>query len=435
MLTIRMLICSLCLLATTVAAGTVSEMPRIVVDRSGQRAVFRAGAGGPEFVVRGVNFVRLRRGDHATFEAVPLEAKAGESATQANGDCYDPQKAEEMLAFLQSSGLNTVRVFIIGRNTANPGIAGPADSTAALYEPYMANVLDFLARARNHGIYVLPTFGDGELPRNDYFRKRFGGGGNRLYLTSEGIAAKREYVCEFLRYIQSRRPELMGTLLGVQMQNELNLDGKGWPFDQKSGTITTANGKSYDLANGKQRQALMDDGIVFYLDTMASAVRGVDPDMLVCEGIFTMRAVGKDPAKDIGPGPEFAGDRRWPPTLETLSRSKLDFLDVHFYRTRKDETVADAFSRDMETVRFSGATAAAILKGKPVILGEFGAFRFADPTWASACGNLLAIRDEAIRRGMSGWLLWTYDTFEQKELIPGMTGGGEFLRKLGAENK
>ena len=430
MLTIRMITCSLCLVAATVAAGTDREMPRIVVDRSGQRAVFRAGAGGPEFVVKGVNFVRLRRGDHATFEAVPLQAKASESATQANGDCYDPQKAETMLAFLQSSDLNTVRVFIIGRSAANPGIAGPEGTTAALYELYMANVLDFLARARNHGIYVLPTFGDGELPRNEYFRKRFGGDGNRLYLTSEGIAAKREYVCEFLRYIQSRRPELMGTLLGVQMQNELHLDGKDWPFDGKSGTVTTANGKAYDLADRKQRQALMDDGIVYYLDQMVDAVHGVDPGLLVCEGIFTMRAVGKDPAKDVGPGPEFAGDRRWPPTLEVLSRSKLDFLDVHFYRTRKDETVADAFAHDMETVRFAGTTAATILKGKPVILGEFGAFRFAETSWTAAQKNLLAIRGEAMQRGMSGWLLWTYDCFEQKELYPGMTEGGEFLKRL-----
>ena len=164
--------------------------------------------------------------------------------------------------------------------------------------------------------------------------------------------------------------------------------------------------------------------------TMADAVHAIDPGLLVCEGIFTMRAVGKDPAKDVGPSPVFAGDRRWPPTLETLSRSKLDFLDVHFYRTRKDETVADAFARDMETVRFSGATMTTILKGKPVILGEFGAFRFAESSWTTAQENLTAIRDEAIRRGMSGWLLWTYDCFEQKELYPGMTEGGDFLKRL-----
>ncbi|NLH17639.1 MAG: hypothetical protein GX455_13770 [Phycisphaerae bacterium] len=398
------------------------------MDRTGQRAMFRVGAGGPEFVVKGVNFVRLRRGDHSTFEAVPLESKAPEAP---NGDCYDPQKAEAMLAFVQSVRLNTVRVFIIGRSAANPGIAGPEGTTTALYEPYMANVLDFLERAEKHGIYVLPTFGDGELPRNEYFRKRLGGGGNRIYLTSEGIAAKREYVREFLQFIQSRRPELMATLLGVQMQNELHLDGKSWPFDAVNGTVTSANGKTYDLSNARQRQALMDEGIVYYLDAMTDAVHKIDPKLLVCEGIFTMRAVGKNPDTDLGPGPEFAGDRRWPPTLETLSRSKLDFLDVHFYRTRTNESVADAFARDMETVRFVGATAAAILKDKPVILGEFGAFQFAESSWTAAQENLLSIRDEAMYRGMSGWLLWTYDTFEQTELMPGMTDGGELLRRLG----
>lgn len=214
------------------------------------------------------------------------------------------------------------------------------------------------------------------------------------------------------------------------MQNELSLDGKGWPFDGISGSVTTANGKTYDLADKGQRQALMDDGIVYYLDTMADAVHEVDPGLLVCEGIFTMRAVGKDPAKDVGPSPAFAGDRRWPPTLETLSRSKLNFLDVHFYRTRKDETVTNAFARDMESVRFVGATAAAILKGKPVILGEFGAFRLAETSWTTAQENLMAIRDKAMRYGMSGWLLWTYDCFEQKELYPGMTDGGAFLTQL-----
>lgn len=433
MVTINVLTCSLCLLAVTVTVESDpgKEMPRIVVDRSRSRAMFRAGTGGPELVVKGVNYVRLRKGDHSTFDAVPLQAKAGESAEQINAECYDPRKAEAMLEIIQSAGLNTVRVFIIGRSKANPGIAGPEGTTAALYEPYMVNVLDFLGRARKYGVYVLPTFGDGELPRNEYFRKRFSGGGNRIYLTTEGIAAKREYVCEFLRYIQSRRPELMATLLGVQMQNELYLDGKSWPFDGASGTVTTANGKGYDLADARQRQALMDDGIVFYHDAMVEAVHGVDPGLLVCEGIFTMRAVGKDPARDIGPSPAFAGDRRWPPTLETLSRSKLDFLDVHFYRTRKNESVADAFARDMETVRFSGSTAGTILKGKPVILGEFGAFQFAEQSWTAAQENLLSIRDEAIRRGMSGWLLWTYDTFEQTELMPGMTDGGELLKRLG----
>ena len=57
------------------------------------------------------------------------------------------------------------------------------------------------------------------------------------------------------------------------IRNELHLDGKGWPFDATSGTVTTANGKVYDLADGKQRQALMDVGIVYYLDQMVEGTQ------------------------------------------------------------------------------------------------------------------------------------------------------------------
>ena len=43
-------------------------------------------------------------------------------------------------------------------------IAGDYDTTKALHEPYMENVLDFLRRATRHLIRVFPTFGDGEVP-------------------------------------------------------------------------------------------------------------------------------------------------------------------------------------------------------------------------------------------------------------------------------
>ena len=80
---------------------------------------------------------------------------------------------------------------------------------------------------------------------------------------------------------------------------------------------------------------------------------------------------------------------------------RLEVLDVHFYRTRKDETVTDAFARDLESVRFVEGTAAGILKGKPVILGEFGVFRFAETSWTTAQKNLMAIRDEAMRHSIT----------------------------------
>ena len=80
-----------------------------------------------------------------------------------------------MFSTLSKTGYNTVRVFIIGRNPVNPGIGGDYDTTKALYEPYMENVIDFLRRATQHGIRVFPTFGDGGLPLNAYYRERLNG--------------------------------------------------------------------------------------------------------------------------------------------------------------------------------------------------------------------------------------------------------------------
>lgn len=59
-----------------------------------------------------------------------------------------------MFIALKEAGYNTVRVFVIGRNKINPGIAGDCNTTKALYEPYMANFLDFLRRATRHNIRV-----------------------------------------------------------------------------------------------------------------------------------------------------------------------------------------------------------------------------------------------------------------------------------------
>ena len=100
-----------------------------------------------------------------------------------------PRVPRPMFRTLAASGYNTVRVFIIGRNNFNPGIGGDYETTRGLYEPYMENVLDFLRRATRHNIRVFPTFGDGELPNNDYFLSRFGGNNkekNRFILTAEG---------------------------------------------------------------------------------------------------------------------------------------------------------------------------------------------------------------------------------------------------------
>ena len=103
---------------------------------------------------------------------------------------------------------------------------------------------------------------------------------------------------------------------------------------------------------------------------------------------------------------------------------------MHFYRTRRDEQVSDAFHKDMNGMAFFSEEMDAIRKTKPVILGEFGSFRHIDDSFAQAADNLLRIRDLAIEHHMMGIMMWTYDTFEQKRLYPAMEDKGTFLKKL-----
>ena len=91
-----------------------------------------------------------------------------------------------------------------------------------------------------------------------------------------------------------------------------------WPFTRKEGNFTAANGKTYDLSRIDQRQALMDEGYHHYHERIAAAVKAIDAEMLVAEGVFVPRAVGKDPEQHAGVWPGKTRDERYPPMLTTM---------------------------------------------------------------------------------------------------------------------
>ena len=419
-----------------VASGATAQAQLQPLERIG----IRPGEDGAQFVlkesetpffVKGFNYIRLRAaegkagGDHATFDA-------DTSSTKAH---YDPDRAEAMFSTLSKAGYNTVRVFIIGRSKINPGIAGDYDTTKALYEPYMENVLDFLRRATRHRIRVFPTFGDGGVPLNAYYRERVRGRGhnkNVFVLTEEGIAARVEHITSFLSYIKNNEPDLLPTLLGLECQNEAYLRANAWPFTEKEGTFKAANGKTYDLSKTDQRQALMDEGYRHYHQRIVTAVKAIDPEMLVAEGVFVPRAVGKDPKTHAGVWPGKTRDERYPPTLTAIGTGSLDFLDVHFYHVTPDpKKVAEQFRRNLGSTGFFSPEMAEIRKTKPVIMGEFGAFDHHEKTFAAAVDNLVQVRDLANKENVNGMLFWTYDCQEQERLYHATDDWELFYRKMG----
>jgi len=83
----------------------------------------------------------------------------------------------------------------------------------------------------------------------------------------------------------------------------------------------------------------------------------------------------------------------------------------------------------MENFGVSGPTP------KPLLMGEFGAFKFAYPSPAAAVPALLAWQRDSCRYGIDGWLLWTWDTDEQRELWNALSGGGIIDRTLSPKNR
>lgn len=428
---ISMAVIAFCGLSIPASVATGQEqiepLERIGIQASKDGAQFILKESGNTFFVKGFNYVRLR-GDHATFDADTRNTKSH----------YEPDRAEAMFSALSMAGYNTVRVFIIGRSKANPGIAGDYDTTKALYEPYMENVLDFLRRATRHGIRVFPAFGDGGVPLNAYYRQRLRGKGhnkNVLILTTDGIAARRKHITSFLSYIKDKEPALLPTLLGLQCQNEAYLRADQWPFNQKEGNFTAANGKTYDLSSTEQRQALMDEGYRHYHKRITAAVKAIDAEMLVAEGVFVPRAVGKDAKKHAGVWPGKTTDERYPPTLTTIGAGSLDFLDVHFYRTNRKESVDQAFRLNLGSTGFFTPNIADIRTRKPVIMGEFGAFDFVEKTFEEAVSNMACVRDLALKECINGMLYWTYDCFEQPKLYHAARDWELFVRKMGSFDK
>ncbi len=417
-------------MATTADCRSLEPLERIGIETGEGGAQFVLKESGKPFYVTGFNYIRLRSrdgrpgGDHSTFDA----------DTEFTQAAYEPDRAEAMFQTLEDAGYNTVRVFIIGRNSFNPGIGGDYTTTQGLYEPYMENVLDFLRRATRHNIRVFPTFGDGELPNNAYYLSLFGAGNhekNLLVLSKNGVDARVEYITSFLAYLKTKEPAVLPTLLGLQCQNEAYLRANQFPFSETKGSFTAANGKSYDLSSRESRQALMDEGYRYYYKRMVEAVKAIDPEMLVAEGVFVPAAVGKDPKEAAGLWPAKYRDKRYPPTLTSLGESPLDFLDVHFYRHNGRQTVEAAFKHSLASTGFFAPEMAVIRKSKPVIVGEFGAFDFMEKTFEEALDNMVIVRDLAQQVKVNGMLFWTYDCHEQAKLWHATEDWNLFLEKMG----
>ncbi len=394
-----------CFAGETAVLGTAPvriEKNALVLAATGQR-----------FEPRGFNLIRLDlegRGGHATFSPF----------------VYDRERTSTTLRQMASGGYNVVRVFINGFWGRRGTLLENAEADA-LSAAYLDNLADFLLQAGKCNVLVIPCFeGFPEAGPYGHFlttQVEHVQGASRNYLHPGFIAAKKAYLQDVIRGLRARDPATLRAVFCWDIMNEVCFPLSGAPFALDQGMVTPANGITYDLAIDKQR--LADEMAIYWVDQIVEAIRSEVPDALINANLFTYHAVGR-----TGPG-DFHQDQalwknRYPFRPTALLRSKADVIDIHFYSDSEE-----ALNNDLASVEHE-----ALLKGlaeqpgKALLVGEFGAFKTRFPQLPPAAKWASTLAAEFPKLGFQGWLYWTYDTDEQKELWNGMSGDGVIFRAL-----
>jgi hypothetical protein len=351
---------------------------------------------GRVFVARGWNYVRLG----------PQETAAGRILyhTTFNAGRYDAARAERALRSMRASGYNTVRVFL---NAVCLRGCLLDRRSGGLSRAYLEDLADFLRRAAAEHVYVLLTtdhipasgrYGDllqAEPPGNV-------AGVNLVYLTNGGIQASAEFWRDLVGTL-ARMGAPLETVLGYELQNEVTFAAGEPPLSLRTGTLRSPAGRVYRLSSPAGRRRLLTDGLVHWLDATRAAIHGVDPTALVGVGF----------AQPFVPDSLRARLAR-----AAIERSQADFVDVHAYPGVGLGFSAYATEAGFDTSR------------KPLLMGEFGAFKATYRTAADAAGALETRVLESCRYRFAGWLGWSWDTRDQPELWNALSAGGALRRAL-----
>ena len=379
------------------SASATSEPQAPIRHRIGVRTVDGMGEfydrlTGEKFIPRGFNYIRL----------APMGGPgSGLWHSTLNPGFYEPERAGLALQAMGEDGYNVVRIFI---DCCRPG-SNAGDPQGGVSQPYLENVIDFLERAKANRVYVLMVMD--LTPAQGGYDEMWSqcctlfDGENLRYLTPGGHTGERRFNQDFIRaLIEANAP--VDAIFAYDLTNEVHFSVNAPPFSLTSGKVTTANGTTYDIADPGDKQRMMEENLVYWIDRQRAAILEVDPTALVTVS-FPAINLGET---TIDPAP-------------AIFESTADFVDLHAY-----------LGWGVSFTQYMGRFGVAEPTEKPLILGEFGADRrgFADA--AAAAGALLDLQVESCRYGFDGWLLWTWDGDEQEDLWNGMSEDGVISREL-----
>jgi len=343
-------------------------------------------AGGSPVILRGSNYIRLNHG-HSTF--------APES--------YDRKRYNAAFSQMQHDGYNVVRVFVLGQRIQHANV-----SSAPFDDAYVSRMIEFVNDAAQHGLYTVVTLE--RLPDNAYFQRFYKNAShqavswNAYMLQKEYHDAWEAYASELAKAMQPGLSHDAENGIILSLQNELFLESDKLPFSDSSISIKCADGKTYAMSDATQRQNAQDNNVNLWVNQLRRAWRSIFKKSLVTVGVFSFQAVHKTGPNGLmctGKDCRFPGRPYW------LSRSELDFLDVHIYQ--KDGSL-QALDPNLDSMEWSGLD-----KSKPIIMGEFGCLGgLKGNGWydsARQCApHVKDLQMSSCSRGFSGWLFWTWDT-------------------------
>ena len=360
---------------------------------------------GETFIPRGNNFARL------DWQA---KRTGGQTYTFStfNPGFYNHDEASQALAQMSALGYNVVRVFLDGN--AIDGNGGPN----GLSPKFMDNVADFLWLAKDNGIYVI--FVKQWLPDSPRYSDIIArdccetfGVSNAIHLAPAGVEAHRLFFQDLVRALIERGAPL-DAIFSYNVSNEIYFDGDQPPLNWDSGVVLLGNGKSYDMSKPEDKQRMMDDGLVIIIDAVREAVLELDPTALVSVGFFQPQA----------PNPTRIGDARLIRTYAAIWESSADYIDLHTYPGGDLMLAQYVENYEMNDMQL-----------KPIMIGEFGAFRFAFPDIEVAAQALVDWQVESCRYGFDGWLLWTWDDIGDSEMYTAVEADGVINQALAPANR
>lgn len=336
---------------------------------------------GQKFTPRGNNYVRL-----AEMKKLAEPTSMLYHSTFNEGR-YEKKRAAAALDAMAAKGYNVVRVFM---NHATEGSI--RTGSGGFSRPYMDNLADFLAMAKAKKLYVIPTIDWIPVPNPGRAVDKIWCPDfqctNVHILTREGLQANKDFFVALVKELLKRKAPT-DYILAYELRNELTFESDLPPLTLTTGTVNAANGKSYDLSNERQKTAMLEEGLVYWVDQVRAAIRAVDPTALVTVGFIP-------PQK---PHATRAGDPKLSVTAPVIKSSTLDFVDIHVYAA-PDKLTMKEYAENFGMVG---------VRSKPIILGEYGALFGTYTSVHSAAKGLVDWQAASTSFGIDGWLLWSWD--------------------------